>query len=105
MSSAGTCVKNSGPRSYRVKMDGVVYRRNRRQLIRTGEPEPSGPAAPEPEVDTQPTVPADEQAAYHSPSAEPVQQAEPAEMPVEEAPRWPRLRELLHHREISLQIL
>ena len=87
MWSAGPCVKTSGPKSYKVKVDGVVYCRNRRQLILTGEPEPSAPSAPEPEVVIQPTVPADEQVADQSPSAEPVQQAEPAEMPVEKAPR------------------
>ena len=93
MWSAGTCVKTSGPRSYKVKVDGVIYCRNRRQLIRTGEPEPSAPAASEPEVNIQPTVPADKQAADQSPSAEPAQQAEPAEKPVEEAPhRSERIR-------------
>ena len=34
--SAGTCLRTSGPRSYKVE---VVYRRNRRQLIRTSVPE------------------------------------------------------------------
>ena len=79
--------ETSGPGSYKVKVDGVVYRQNCRQLIRTGEPEPSAPAASEAEVHIQPTLPADKQAADLSPSAEPVQQAEPAEKPVEEAPR------------------
>ena len=87
MLSARTFVKTSGPRSYKVKVDGVVYHRNRRQHIRTGESKPSAPATPEPEVSIQPTVPADRQAADQSPSAEPVQQPEPAEMPVEEARR------------------
>ena len=78
--SSGTCVKTSGPRSYKVKVDGVVYHQNRRQLIWTVEPKPSTPAAPEPEVAIKPTVRVDKQAQDQSPSAEPVQQEEAAEM-------------------------
>ena len=87
MWSAGTCVKTSGPRSCKVMVDGVVHRRYCRQLVRTGEPKLSAPAAPELDIDIQPAVPADKQAADQSQSAEPVQQAEPEEMPDEEAPR------------------
>ena len=35
--SKGVCTRLCGPRSYRVKVGGAVYRRNRRQLIRTNE--------------------------------------------------------------------
>ena len=37
--SPGTCTATAGPRSYRVQVGNTVYRRNQRQLIKTGEPE------------------------------------------------------------------
>ena len=36
--SAGTCMGPVGPRSYEVKVGESVYRRNRRQLLQSGEP-------------------------------------------------------------------
>ena len=33
----GTCTEQVNPRSYRVKVGGTVYRRNRRQLVNAGE--------------------------------------------------------------------
>ncbi|XP_048577104.1 uncharacterized protein K02A2.6-like [Nematostella vectensis] len=33
----GTCLGQAGPRSYNVETEGTTYRRNRRQLISTGE--------------------------------------------------------------------
>ena len=84
--SAGTCLRTSGPRSYKVEVDGVVYRRNRRQLIRTSEPEPSAPATLEPEPESNlekaPTVPVP----VSQQAAEPTPQAEAMKLPVE-APR------------------
>ena len=35
--SPGTCTANAGPRSFRVQLEEAVYRRNRRQLLKTGE--------------------------------------------------------------------
>ena len=35
--SPGTCTANAGQRSFRVQVGKAVYRRNRRQLIKTGE--------------------------------------------------------------------
>ena len=35
--SPGTCTANAGPRSFRVQVGEAVYRRNRRQLLKTGE--------------------------------------------------------------------
>ena len=43
--SPGTCTAEAGPRSYRVQVGGAIYRRNRRQLIKTGES--SEPTLPE----------------------------------------------------------
>ena len=49
--SPGTCTANAGPRSFRVQVGEIVYRRNRRQILKTGEtPEavlPEGIDAPE----------------------------------------------------------
>ncbi|KAL9976432.1 hypothetical protein ACROYT_G013732 [Oculina patagonica] len=36
--SPGTCTATAGPRSFRVQVGNAVYRRNRRQLMKTGEP-------------------------------------------------------------------
>lgn len=36
--SVGTCIRQVAPRSYKVDVDGVTYRRNRRQLVSAGEP-------------------------------------------------------------------
>jgi len=36
--SPGTCTGKVGPRSFRVQVGDAVYRRNRRQLMKTGEP-------------------------------------------------------------------
>ena len=61
--SSGTCTDTAGPRSYRVQVGQAVYRRNRRQLIKTGEsndvPEPIIPvklaeASPEAEITVPP---------------------------------------------------
>ena len=38
--SPGVCVRSAGPRSYWVRVGGVMYRRNRRQLLSTDEPLP-----------------------------------------------------------------
>ena len=38
--SSGICVGTAGPRSYWVRVRGVTYRRNRRQLLATSEPHP-----------------------------------------------------------------
>lgn len=35
--SPGTCTANAGPRSFRVQVGETVYRRNRRQILKTGE--------------------------------------------------------------------
>ena len=43
--SPGTCTAEAGPRSYRVQVGNAIYRRNRRQLIKTGES--SEPTLPE----------------------------------------------------------
>ena len=37
--SPGACTAIAGPRSYRVRVGNAIYRRKRRQLIKTGEPE------------------------------------------------------------------
>ena len=90
--SAGTCLRTSGPRSYKVEVDGVVYRRNRRQLIRTSEPEPSAPATLEPEPESNlekaPTVPVP----VSQQAAEPTPQAEAMKLPVEAPRRSERVR-------------
>ena len=36
--SPGTCMGQVGPRSYEVKVGESIYRRNRRQLVRSNEP-------------------------------------------------------------------
>ena len=90
--SAGTCHRTSGPRSYKVEVDGVVYRRNRRQLIRTSEPEPSAPATLEPEPESNlekaPTVPVP----VSQQAAEPTPQAEAMKLPVGAPRRSERVR-------------
>ena len=82
----------AGPRSYKVEVDGVVYRRNRRQLIRTSEPEPSAPATLEPEPESNlekaPTVPVP----VSQQAAEPTPQAEAMKLPVEAPRRSERVR-------------
>ena len=36
--SPGTCKTKAGPTSFKVQVGNAVYRRNRRQLLKTGEP-------------------------------------------------------------------
>ena len=36
--SPGTCTAKAGPRSFRVQVGNAIYRRNRKQLMKTGEP-------------------------------------------------------------------
>ena len=58
----GTCTGTQGPRSYRVRVGGTEYRRNRRHLIQRGEPppvEPGEPPQPESSEQTQPEEPED----------------------------------------------
>ena len=46
--SPGVCIRSAGPRSYCVRVDGVVFRRNRRQLLSTNVPPPPAPVSVEP---------------------------------------------------------
>ena len=58
----GTCTGTQDPRSYRVRVGGTEYRRNRRHLIQRGEPppvEPGEPPQPESSEQTQPEEPED----------------------------------------------
>ena len=50
------CMGQCCPRSYRVKVDGREFRRNRRQLIQTSEQLPLEPAVIEQNVTTQPDI-------------------------------------------------
>ena len=36
--TAGTCTGTEGPRSYKIRVGGTEYRRNRRHLMASGEP-------------------------------------------------------------------
>ena len=61
----GVCVKPAGPRSYWVRVDGMLYRRNRRQLLSTSEPPPPHPVtesfAQPAQADPVPSIPVREE--------------------------------------------
>ena len=83
----------AGRRSYKVEVDGVVYRRNRRQLIRTSEPKPSAPATLEPEPESNPEkAPTTVPVPVSQQGAEPTPQAEAMKLPVEAPRRSERVR-------------
>ena len=60
--SPGVCVQTAGPRSYWVRVGGVMYRRNRRQLLSTNDALPP-PLVVEPLLPTARPVPVESSAA------------------------------------------
>ena len=80
--TAGTCVGEAGPRSYKVQIGDSVYRRNRRQLIASDEPQSTDDHKAQPSDDTDHTAPREQNqttpigpSQEASPSSEPVQAA------------------------------
>ena len=83
--TAGTCVGEAGPRSYKVQIGDSIYRRNRRQLIASDEP----PSKDNPQADldlpasreqnqTTPSGPSKETSPPSEPVEAPIQQSSPA---------------------------
>ena len=72
---AGTCIGQAGPRSYNVRVGEAVYRRNRRDLIISGEP----PIVDIPDSSAQPATPQPEMPAISPSSSIPQPPPQPAQ--------------------------
>ena len=86
--SPGTCLGKVGPRSYEVQVGESIYRRNRRQLIRSNEPPVVDYIEAEPATSRSETTPQDHQ--VDQPAQAPNIQSHPAPLRRSERSRkWP----------------
>lgn len=83
--TAGTCIGEAGPRSYKVQIGDSFYRRNRRQLIVTDEPTSADDPKAQPSDNTVHTAPREQkQTTPSGPSQEASPSSEPAEAAVQQ---------------------